>query len=176
MNEQWVDISHVYGLRDVVQVSNLGNVRHKRRNSSSDFTPFHSSIKSDGYRHIGIYLNSGKRSFFSIHKLVAIAFIEKPDGRNYVNHRDGNPKNNSADNLEWVTAKENSIHSAKINRFKRMRDLSDYDITNIAIDIRMFGKSSVFDKYKISFSTIRNIARRHRNRNIISQGKQLSIF
>jgi hypothetical protein len=48
-----------------------------------------------------------------IHRLVAEHFCERPDGSNQVNHKDGNKENNAASNLEWVTAKQNMVHSVK---------------------------------------------------------------
>lgn len=60
----------------------------------------------------------GKNSF--VHRLVALAFVPNPDNKPEVNHIDGDKKNNSASNLEWVTAAENKRHCrevlGKINR------------------------------------------------------------
>ena len=48
-----------------------------------------------------------------IHRLLAQAFIPNPDPKHkiHVNHIDGNKQNNSLDNLEWVTPKENARHA-----------------------------------------------------------------
>lgn len=50
------------------------------------------------------------------HRLVAMAFID-PKGKNIetlqVNHIDGNKKNNSIYNLEWVTPEENCEHAGR---------------------------------------------------------------
>lgn len=48
-----------------------------------------------------------------LHRIVAEHFIPRQDGKNQVNHKDGNKLNNRVDNLEWVTATENMRHSVK---------------------------------------------------------------
>lgn len=47
----------------------------------------------------------------AIHRLIAITFIPNPDNCPQVNHKDGNPRNNKVDNLEWVTASQNMRHA-----------------------------------------------------------------
>lgn len=47
-----------------------------------------------------------KKNYF-VHRLVAITFIQNSEIKPYVDHIDGNKKNNSVDNLRWVTATEN---------------------------------------------------------------------
>lgn len=48
---------------------------------------------------------------FLVHRLVALTFLEKVEGKDYVNPTDGNIHNNHVSNLEWVTASENMKHS-----------------------------------------------------------------
>ena len=48
-----------------------------------------------------------------IHRLVAENFVQLIDGCSQINHIDGNKLNNSASNLEWVSAKENMAHAVK---------------------------------------------------------------
>ena len=64
----------------------------------------------NGYFQVSLTKN-GKSKSFLIHRLVADSFLEKQEGRVYVNHKDYNKRNNDACNLEWCTCKENVNHS-----------------------------------------------------------------
>lgn len=66
-----------------------------------------------GYMTVALMKN-GKYKRFYVHRLVADAFIPNPLRFKTVNHMDGNPKNNNVSNLEWMTLKDNSIHSFRI--------------------------------------------------------------
>lgn len=46
-----------------------------------------------------------------LHRLVAMCFLPKIEGRDEVNHIDGNKKNNRAENLEWCNRSENNLHA-----------------------------------------------------------------
>ncbi|CAH6421814.1 HNH endonuclease [uncultured virus] len=71
----------------------------------------------------GYYVVSFKKNKKNIkkylHRIVAETFIDNPQNKEQVNHRDGNPSNNHVDNLEWVTCSENIQHSFNVLRKNR---------------------------------------------------------
>ena len=70
-----------------------------------------SSVNANGYHVVRVKHKSGSFRTVSVHRLIALAFIRNDEGKKQVNHIDGNKKNNSVDNLEWVTASENMKHA-----------------------------------------------------------------
>ena len=61
----------------------------------------------EGYKQIMLKDNNGKKRFMYIHRLVAMTFIPNPENKLTVNHKDENKHNNTVENLEWMTKKEN---------------------------------------------------------------------
>ena len=65
--------------------------------------------------------HEGESKKFQTHVLVASFFVKgRTSERKFVNHRDENKLNPHYTNLEWVTQKENMIHSANMKRFRRV--------------------------------------------------------
>lgn len=52
----------------------------------------------------------------AIHRLIALTFCPNPLNLPQVNHKDGNKRNNSVDNLEWISASDNVKHAIKLGR------------------------------------------------------------
>ena len=75
--------------------------------------PLKPSKNPKGY-YIATICVDGKPISVAVHTLVARAFCDGYSPELQVNHIDGNKENNRADNLEWVTAKENSQHSVYV--------------------------------------------------------------
>jgi hypothetical protein len=64
----------------------------------------------NGYYRIRLYID-GKAKTFKLHRLIGECFIEKPDGKNQINHKDCNKLNNDVSNLEWCNNSENQLHA-----------------------------------------------------------------
>jgi hypothetical protein len=84
-------------------ISSFGNIKNVITNK-----PLKPQLKS-GYLNIAL-VNNTNRISFKIHRLVALTFIENPENKSDVNHKDKNKLNNNVLNLEWMTRKENNIH------------------------------------------------------------------
>lgn len=71
-----------------------------------------STITSKGYEYVAIR-QKGIYVGYSVHRLVATAFIPNPKRLPQVNHLDGNKLNNHVANLEWCDAYDNIMHAIR---------------------------------------------------------------
>lgn len=54
-----------------------------------------------------------------VHRLVAETFIENPNNYQVVNHKNGIKDDNTIQNLEWCTHKQNTLHAYKTGLHKK---------------------------------------------------------
>lgn len=116
--EVWKDVE---GYEGYYQVSNLGRIKALERVDSNNRRHFERILRQpltpSGYKHVHLSKENNAK-WFAVHRLVAIAFIERIEGCDIVNHLDNNPQNNCADNLEWTTYKGNMQWAAKQGRMR----------------------------------------------------------
>jgi len=109
MQEVWKAIP---GYEGRYEVSDQGRVRSTQLNRI---------LKPNKMIHeyVCVHLYSGgkhTRSVKTIHQLVAQSFLENPHGCREVNHKNFLRSDNRAENLEWVTRKENVRHALAAGR------------------------------------------------------------
>ena len=125
MNEIWKDIDGYEGL---YQVSNLGNVKslnYRHTGKERILKPGNNGL---GYLQVNLCKNR-KTRHFTIHRLVAKAFLENPDNKSDVNHKDEDKTNNCVDNLEWMTRKDNINYGTHNERMAKSRSKSVLQFT-----------------------------------------------
>lgn len=114
MEEIYVDIPNYEGH---YQVSNYGNVKSLYFKNKYGVIPNKEKILVPlivrGYKRVMLSEN-GTKIQYSIHRLVAQAFIPNPSNKPCVNHKNGNKEDNRVENLEWCTYSENEIHSRQV--------------------------------------------------------------
>lgn len=104
MEEEWRPVKGYEGL---YEVSNMGRVRSLYYGKSRILKQ---GVDCHGYMHVCLS-KDGTCNTKRVHRLVATAFIQNPDNYECVNHKDGNKKNNTVDNLEWCTISYNTKHA-----------------------------------------------------------------
>lgn len=132
MIEEWRPIKGYEGL---YEVSNTGKVRSVDRiiigkngvaKKFKGKVLFFTISKTDERMHkprasVQLWKNN-EATLKLVHRLVASAFIPNPNNKATINHIDGNPLNNSVDNLEWATYSENQIHAYKTGLMRAKRN------------------------------------------------------
>jgi hypothetical protein len=143
--EIWKDIPNTNGQ---YMVSNQGKVMTIK--TGRILTP---CIDERGYERVCLFKADRNRRY-KVHRLVAIAFLPNPHGKEQVNHKDGNKRNNCTDNLEWVSNEEN-MHHSRVNGLhdghKRFCESKKKRIVATHIES---GKETVFDSILSAKKTI----------------------
>lgn len=117
-----------------------------------------------GYATVGLSRN-GKTKWFTIHRLVATAFIPNPDNLPTVNHKDENKLNNAVHNLEWSTVKDNDNHGTRNERMaksKKKNPIAQYDKNMTLIRVHL-GIKDAQRNTGVNRNSIREVCRGNRS-------------
>lgn len=169
-NEQWKDIE---GYEGIYQVSNRGRVKSIKRwraSGTGGYVQRETILVMSGkrYQMVTLYSNKIGRGVL-VHRLVACAFV--PNNKNFkqVNHKDGNKKHNTAENLEWCTAKENirqaiALGIGTVGERNGMAKFSNNEIRELRKSYipydEKFGASALARRHNVSVKTMWSILTR----------------
>ena len=135
-------------------VTNFGEIISHKRKKDRVLKP-----GDNGRGYLGVVLSlNGNLKFTKIHRLVAKAFCKGYSPKLEVNHIDENKTNNNANNLEWVTQKENANHGTAIKRRVEKQSVAVLQLTLEGVFIKEWasmsqaGRVSGFDQATISKS------------------------
>ena len=112
--EIWKPIKDYEGLYEVSNFGRVKSLGNGKSNNSKERILKPGKV-GGGYLKICLCKNREINQFF-IHRLVAETFISNPDNLPEVNHKDENKENNSVENLEWCTHKDNCNHGTRNER------------------------------------------------------------
>ncbi len=172
VGEIWAWIA---GYKGLYQISNYGRIksfpRYRQHRESKILKP---SCDSMGYLKIGL-IKDGKSKRFSIHRLVAQAFIPNPNNLPEVNHKDGHPLNCYVENLEWATKSENMQHAIKMGLLKTGTENVRAKLTAEQVRYirevykpfdREFGARALARKFNVSLAIIKDVIHRRTYKNV----------
>jgi len=169
--EEWRD---VIGYEQEYRVSNKGRLLSKEkivRTAGGKETVRQEQLMTlftdkNGYLTVSLRRNRQSR-YTGVHRIVAKTFLNKPIGKNQINHKNGIKDDNRVENLEWVTPQENTKHAYEIGLIKKGEGnpkarLTEKDV--IAIRSSYTGEkgqvTQLSKEYSVSRTTIDGVVKR----------------
>jgi len=123
----------------------------------------HTFCPSNGYMHVALWVKNKSKSCL-VHRLLAIKYIENPLGLPFINHIDGDKRNNDLKNLEWCTQSYNTRHAMRLGLVKtseksHMAKLKNRDVLFIreCLSRKIVSCSSLGMSFNVTTCCIRKI-------------------
>ena len=159
IKELWKPLQEYKGIK----VSSIGRIMKSANKSRKERILTDFPKDRDGYCRCSVQKLDGTWTSQPVHRLVALAFIDNPCNKTSVNHKDSNRINNKVENLEWVTPKENVLHSFKFGERKVCKNvpkitlLTDFQISQIDKLREFYTVNQISKLFNIEYQSLKNI-------------------
>lgn len=118
------------------------------------------SKNNSGYLYVNLWDNGSVKSF-KVHRLVAITYIDNPENKSDVNHKNGDKQDNRVCNLEWNTRKENMNHSFHVLKRQTKTKLTKDQVIEIRkLAEEGYTQREIARKFDVCASGVCNIINR----------------
>lgn len=152
--EEWKDIP---GFEEIYEASNLGRIRSKEGKTTNSALHGECHWKQRILKQSYIKRKAGenvdakvtlwkdkKPHYYLVSRLIALSWITGYTKGMTVNHKDGNPLNNNANNLEWVSLHDNILHGFENGLYSNQIACTLVSETGIAQQFRSCSQASLF--------------------------------
>lgn len=141
-NEEWREI---LGYPNYF-VSNFGRFKKYMKSSKSFILMKTTYNKTVEYNYIEMINDKNKLKNLRACRVVGFAFVDGfSKEKNTINHIDGDTTNDSSYNLEWISQRDNNLHS--------------YRVLNRAVNKNQKRYEKIIYKEKYEFKTVRSLAK-----------------
>lgn len=101
------DVVGYEGLYTVTSDGRVFSLNYRKSGSKGQLSP---TLNSRGYMIVRLWKNGRHKQMF-VHRIVAMSFVDNPNGLETVNHIDEDKLNNQSWNLEWMSRGDNQRYS-----------------------------------------------------------------
>lgn len=177
IKELWKPLEEYKG----IEVSSLGRIKKAANRTRKERLLIIFPKDRDGYYRCSVQKLDGTWTSQPVHRLVAKAFIPNLENKKAVNHIDGNRINNAVKNLEWVTPRENVLHSFKFDARKKCKQvpkntlLTDFQISQINKLRDLYTVNQLAKLFNIKYQSLKNIIHKKKQYERLDD-QQLSIY
>lgn len=148
-----VEMKFIPGYEGLYSATKDGRVyRHETEKKKGGFI---CTDRATAYIRIRLVKN-GIEKWEAVHRLIALTFLENPENKPQVNHKNFKKHDNSVDNLEWLTWKENWEHARNHGKYRgRMLDQNEKIAIGLLHETKKYRVIELAKMFNISDSSIR---------------------
>lgn len=157
----------IRGWEGLYEITNDGQVYSLRRRIY-----LKPRLSMDGYKRVCL-CDDNKRREYRVARLVAETFIDNPENKSEVNHKDYDRQNDIVENLEWTTNYENTHYSFKEGRYEIPNNYKAYTFTNVynGKAFTIIGINNVAKQFHCTAKNFKAIIAKYANTNMyVKQG------